>query len=160
MYDIKHLSFFNNNSKTNSSMKRKVSFFPGLMMLLLALLLSSSSLMAQKTIRGTVTDAADGLPLPAVSVIVRGTTVGTSTQADGTFTLNVPAGSNEIVVSMVGYVSQTITIDSKEVIDVILAQETTVLDEIVVTGYSSQSRAEMTTSISKLDTRVLENAPR
>src|SRR5690606_17017936 len=74
--------------------------------------------------------------------------------------LNVPSGSNEIIVSMVGYVSQTLPIGSGEVIDVILAQETTVLDEIVVTGYSTQSRAEMTTSISKLDTRVLENAPR
>ncbi|MCU0457837.1 MAG: SusC/RagA family TonB-linked outer membrane protein [Bacteroidales bacterium] len=141
-------------------MKRKVTFLPGLMMFLLAVLLSGSTMMAQKSIRGTVTDAGDGLPLPSVTIIVRGTTVGTSTQADGSYELNVPAGSNEIVVSMVGYVTQTVAIGSRDVIDILLAQETTVLDEIVVTGYSTQSRAEMTTSISKLDTRVLENAPR
>ena len=141
-------------------MKRKVSFWPGMIMMLLSLLLNSSVVIARRTIRGTVTDAADGLPLPAVSVVVRGATAGTSTQADGTYTLNVPLGSNEIIVSMVGYVSQTLSIGSGDVIDVILAQETTVFDEIVVTGYSAQSRAEMTTSISKLDTRVLENAPR
>lgn len=139
---------------------KNVNFFCRMMMLLLAVLLSGGFLMAQKTIRGTVTDATDGLPMPAVTVIVKGTTVGTVTEVDGTYTLNVPAGNNEIVVSMVGYTSQTITIDSKEVIDVTLAQETTLLDEIVVTGYSTQSRAEMTTSISKLNTKVLENAPR
>jgi TonB-linked SusC/RagA family outer membrane protein len=141
-------------------MKRKVSFLSGLMMLLFTLFLSSSAVMAQKSIRGKVTDAADGLPLPSVTVIVKGTTAGTSTQADGSYTLTVPAGNNEIVVSMVGYVLQTIVIGDREVIDIILVQETTVLNEIVVTGYSTQSRAEMTTSISKLDTRVLENAPR
>ncbi|MEZ4997603.1 MAG: SusC/RagA family TonB-linked outer membrane protein [Bacteroidales bacterium] len=141
-------------------MKRKVTFLPGLMMFLLVALLSGSTMMAQKSIRGKVTDAADGLPLPSVTIIVRGTTAGTSTQADGSYELNVPAGSNEIVVSMVGYVTQTIAIGNREVVDILLAQETTVLDEIVVTGYSTQSRAEMTTSISKLDTRVLENAPR
>jgi TonB-linked SusC/RagA family outer membrane protein len=141
-------------------MKRKVSFLPGMMVMMLLLMLSSSTLIAQKTIRGKVTDAADGLPLPSVTIIARGTTAGTSTQADGSFTLSIPAGSNEIVVSMVGYVTQTIAIGTREVIDIFLAQETTVLDEIVVTGYSTQSRAEMTTSISKLDTRVLENAPR
>src|SRR5690606_30983721 len=131
----------------NYSMKRKVSFWPGMMLLMLSMLLISSTVIAQRTVRGTVTDAADGLPLPAVSVVVRGTTVGTATLADGTYTLNVPSGSNEIIVSMVGYVSQTLPIGSGEVIDVILAQETTVLDEIVVTGYSTQSRSEMTTSI-------------
>lgn len=141
-------------------MKRNVTFLPGLMMFLLAIMLGGSTMMAQKSIRGTVTDATDGLPLPSVTIIVRGTTVGTSTQPDGSYTLNIPAGGNEIVVSMVGYVTQTIAIGNREVIDVLLAQETTVLDEIVVTGYSTQSRAEMTTSISKLDTRVLENAPR
>lgn len=51
--------------------------------------------------------------MPAVSVVVRGATAGTSTQADGTYTLNVPLGSNEIIVSMVGYVSQTLSIGSE-----------------------------------------------
>jgi len=129
-------------------------------MLLFTLLVTGSAIMAQKTIRGTVTDAADGLPLPAVSVIVRGTTIGTATLADGSFSLSVPEGSNQLEISMVGYVSQTVAIGNQDVIDIVLAQETTILDEIVVTGYSTQSRAEMTTSISKLDTRVLENAPR
>lgn len=141
-------------------MKRKETFLPGLMMFLLVVLLSGSTITAQKSIRGTVTDAGDGLPLPSVTIIARGTTVGTSTQADGSYELNLPAGSNEIVVSMVGYVTQTVAIGNRDVVNILLAQETTVLDEIVVTGYSTQSRAEMTTSISKLDTRVLENAPR
>jgi len=129
-------------------------------MLLLSVMLSGSVIVAQKTIRGTVTDATDGLPLPAVSIIVKGTTVGTATLADGTYTIGVPEEAAQLVVSMIGYVSRTIDIGTQDVINIVLSQETTILDEIVVTGYSTQSRAEMTTSISKLDTRVLENAPR
>ena len=78
-------------------MKRKVSFFPGLMMLLLAALLSGSSLMAQKTIRGTVMDGTTGQPLPAVSVVVQGTTTGTATGVDGTWSLEVPAGATTLL---------------------------------------------------------------
>lgn len=61
-------------------------------------------------------------PCPLLPFIVKGTTAGTSTQADGSYTLTVPAGNNEIVVSMVGYVSQTIAIGDREVIDILLAQ--------------------------------------
>lgn len=141
-------------------MKKEVTFWPRILMLLITMLVTGSAILAQKTIRGTVTDAADGLPLPAVSVVVRGTTIGTATLGDGSYSLSVPEGATQIEVSMVGYVSQTLAIGNQDVIDIVLAQETTILDEIVVTGYSTQSRAEMTTSISKLDTRVLENAPR
>lgn len=138
-------------------MKRKVNFFPGLMMLLLAMLLGGSSLMAQKTIRGTVTDGANGQPLPAVSVVVQGTTVGTATGVDGTYLLDVPAGASALMFSFIGYTSQTVSLDGKSVIDVILREDVTLLNEVVVIGYGEQSRSKMTTSVSKLDTKVLEN---
>lgn len=141
-------------------MKRKLSFWLGLSMLIMLLTLNTSIASAQRIIKGTVTDATDRLPLPGVSVVVKGTTVGVSTQTDGSFILNVPEGANQIEFSMVGYASQTVTIGTQDVINISLSLETTVLDEIVVTGYTTQSRAEMTTSISKLDTRILESAPR
>lgn len=140
-------------------MKRKTSLWPSLLMLLLAVMLSSSAV-AQKTIRGKVTDAADGLPLPTASIVVKGTTVGTAAGTDGSFSLTIPAGAAELVISMIGYVPQTIIIGTQEVFDVALATETTILDEVVVIGYGEQSRSLMSTSVSKLDMKVLESAPR
>jgi len=138
-------------------MKRKVSFFPGLMMLLLSLLLSSSAVIAQKSIRGKVTDGTNGQALPAVSVVVQGTTVGTATGVDGTYTIDVPAGATNLVFSFIGYTTQTVNIGGQSVIDVILREDVTLLNEVVVIGYGEQSRSKMTTSVSKLDTKVLEN---
>lgn len=132
-------------------------YLKSMITLVLVFIFSSSIIMAQKTITGKVIDAADGMPLPTASVIVKGTTTGTATLMDGTFTLNVPSGSNELVISMVGYVSQTVTIGNEVILNVALKQETTLLNEVVVIGYGEQSRAKITTSVSKLDTKVLEN---
>jgi len=138
-------------------MKRKVTYWPGLMMLLLSLFLSSNSVIAQRTIRGSVTDASNGQPLPSVSIVVRGTTVGTSSGIDGTYSFDVPSGATDLVFSFIGYTTQTIALDNRSVVDVILKEDVTLLNEVVVIGYGEQSRSKMTTSVSKLDTKVLEN---
>lgn len=138
-------------------MKRKATFLPGLIMFLLSVLLSGNVMMAQKTIRGKVTDGSSGQPLQAVSVVVQGTTIGTATGVDGTYSLNVPADATALVFSFTGYTPQTVMLDSKSVIDVTLMEDVTLLNEVVVIGYGEQSRSKMTTSVSKLDTKVLEN---
>lgn len=137
-------------------MKMKKSFWSLIFTLLFGFALSSN-IMAQKTISGKVTDAADGLPLPTASIVVKGTTVGTAAGTDGTFTLTIPSDARELVVSMIGYVTKTVSIGTEDVFIVALSTETTILDEVVVVGYGEQSRAKMTTSVSKLDTKVLEN---
>ncbi|MCX2741323.1 SusC/RagA family TonB-linked outer membrane protein [Pontibacter anaerobius] len=106
--------------------------------LLLSLLLVAAvlhSAMAQvRTITGTVTDAATSQPLPGVAVIVKGTTVGTTTGVNGDYSVNVPEGSNTLVFRFIGYQSVERAIGDANTIDVALATDTEQLEEVVVTA--------------------------
>jgi TonB-dependent SusC/RagA subfamily outer membrane receptor len=120
-------------------------------------LLSLGQASAQKQVRGTVTDAADGSTLPGVNVVVRGTATGTATNLDGVYTLSVPAGYNELEYTMVGYDVIVVQIGAREVIDIRLQATTTALDEVVVTGYGgTQVRSKLTNSISTVKEEVLK----
>lgn len=125
-----------------------------------ALILLSGQVFAQKDITGKVTDAASGEPLPGVSIVISGTTMGTISDFDGNFSITVPEENNQLEFSMIGYSRKAVPLDGATTLNVMLEESTTALEEIVVTGYSTQSRAEMTTSISKLDTKNLESVPR
>lgn len=121
-------------------------------------LMSFSPVMAQKMVKGTVTDAADGSTIPGVNVVVKGTTVGTLTDIDGNYTLSVPAGKDEISFSMVGYATVTFTVGNKSVINVALKTSVQALDEVVVTGYGgTQTRSRSTNSIAKVDSKKLSS---
>lgn len=92
------------------------------------------SLMAQeKTITGTVIDGENGLPLPGVNVLEKGTMNGTATNLDGVYSISV-AENATLVFSMVGFGSQEIEIQGKEVVDVVMAVDAEALDEVVVTS--------------------------
>jgi TonB-linked SusC/RagA family outer membrane protein len=85
-------------------------------------------------ITGTVTSAEDGLPLPGVSVVVRGTTIGTITDFDGRYSINVPADAQGLVFSFVGLTTETVAIQGRTVINITLVPDLFALDEIVVTA--------------------------
>lgn len=130
---------------------------------LLSILLTIASLLpfqqasAQRQVRGTVTDAADGSTLVGVNVVVRGTTIGTATNLDGAYTFSVPEGYNELEFSMVGYDVMVTPIGGREVINIRLIATTTALDEVVVTGYGgTQVRSKLTNSISTVKEEVLK----
>lgn len=91
------------------------------------------------TVTGTVTDEADGLPLPGVAVVIKGTTVGTSTDVDGTYTITAPENSI-LIFSFLGMESKEVTVTSSQ-IDVTMSAEITDLQEVVVTGYGYQKKA-------------------
>ncbi|MFG6411353.1 MAG: SusC/RagA family TonB-linked outer membrane protein, partial [Bacteroides acidifaciens] len=114
--------------------------------------------MAQtKTATGVVTDQS-GETVIGASVIVKGTTNGTITDIDGKFTLSNVKDGDIIQISFVGYKTQEIKF-AGQMLNVILHDDTEVLDEVVVTGYGgAQKRATLTTAISKLDNSVLKNA--
>ncbi len=112
----------------------------------------------EQTITGTVTDA-EGVPLPGASIIVQGTTTGTQTDFDGNYALDASVG-DVLVFSYLGFDSQELTVSTETTINVALAQNTAMLDEVVVTGYGSQTRGTLTTSVSKLDTEILETSTR
>lgn len=101
--------------------------------LILLLMLVSASVMAQ-TITGTVTSSADGSPLPGVSVLVKSTTTGTTTDADGKYSINVPDANSILVVSFIGFATQEIPVGTQTSIDVKLAEDITQLNEVVVTA--------------------------
>jgi len=110
-----------------------------LTLMFLSLLIAGLQLiMAQGiTITGTTTDAATGESLPGVTVQVKGTNTGGISGADGTFRINnVPADANALIFSFVGYETQEIEIGGRNVFNVVMQEQITSLDEIVVTGYS------------------------
>ena len=91
-----------------------------------------------RTISGTITAREDGLPLPGVSVVVKGTQLGTQTNVDGKYTLQVPSGSNQLEFRFVGYNTQTVTIGTNSSINVTLAADATELGEVIVTAFGIQ----------------------
>lgn len=107
--------------------------------------------------QGIVKDAT-GESIIGASVVVKGTTNGTITDIDGNFSLTNVQKGDIIEISFVGYLTETIKWDGKP-INIILKEDTQTLDEVVVVGYGvKQKRSTMTTSISKMDNKVLENA--
>ncbi|WP_082436082.1 SusC/RagA family TonB-linked outer membrane protein [Zhouia amylolytica] len=121
-----------------------------------AMLLVTGIYAQQKELKGSVVDE-NGTPLPGATILIKGTTNGTQTDFDGNFIIQ--ASQDDIlVISYVGYTTQSIKVGAKTEFNVTLAADTSTLDEVVVTGYSTQKRNTMATSVSKLDTQVLESA--
>lgn len=102
------------------------------------------------TVSGVVLDDTN-TPLPGASVIEKGTTNGTITDMDGKFSLNVAGPESVVVVSFIGYLSQEITVGQQSEINVTLKPDTKSLDEVVVIGYGTQKRREITSSVAKVD---------
>jgi len=123
-------------------MKKHVQVFS---ILFLFLMFSTAfQALAQNTqITGKVTDASSGQTLPGVSVLVKGTTTGTITDLNGSYSLNVKANSI-LVFSFVGYESQTVNVGQQKTINVILKPAVTGLDEVVVVGYGVQKKSDVT----------------
>lgn len=117
---------------------------------LFLVLFCSASVFAQTTVRGTVTDAGRQ-PLSGVSVTVKGTSTGTTTNDQGVFTITVPSGRNALVISNVGYQAQEISINGRSTIDIQLAPTSGQMNEIVVTGYGTQRRREVTSAITTVN---------
>lgn len=113
----------------------------------------------EKTITGTIVSASDNIPLPGATIVVKGKSLGATSDFDGKYSILANKG-DILVFSYIGYTTTEITVNSQTVIDVVLAENAGVLDEVVVTGYGKQSRAKLTTSVSKLDTRILETSSR
>ena len=110
---------------------------------------------AQTTISGRVMDGASNESAIGASVLVVGTTVGTITDFDGNFTIEVPEGKFILQVSMVGYKTQVINIRGKERIDVTLQEDTQVMDEVVVVGYGTMKKRDLSGSISQIKSEDL-----
>jgi TonB-linked SusC/RagA family outer membrane protein len=127
---------------------------------LLALLILPVSVIAQNTvINGKVTDP-DGNPVPSVSVSVKGTKLGTTTKADGTYTLSVIKKGGEILVfTSVGFVDKEMPLGAGNEVNIQLEKSSQSMDAVVVVGYGTQKRKDVTGAVASLDKQRLENMP-
>ncbi|MBX2962257.1 MAG: TonB-dependent receptor [Cyclobacteriaceae bacterium] len=131
-----------------------------LLLLSFCLLLAAVELMAQsRVVRGRVTGSDDGMALPGVNVIVQGTSKGTSTDANGSFSIDVDAGENTLIFTFVGYKPQTVQINEREVVTVALDPEATSLDEVVVIGYGTIRKSDLTGSVASVRGSDLNTVP-
>ncbi len=109
------------------------------------------------TITGTVTDET-GEPIIGASVLEKGTKIGASTDIDGNFSLNV-SGKNPLVISYVGMTPQEVNVAGKSRIDIVLKENSVVLDDVVVIGYGTARKKDLTGSVSSLSSKAIENVP-
>lgn len=123
-------------------MKRFLLFF-----MATVLSLACSDVYAQdRTVSGRVTSTEDGSVLPGVNVVLKGTTIGTATDADGKYSFSVPATGGSLVFSFIGLESREIEIGDRTTVDVSLSLDVTQLSEVVVVGYGTQDRRKVTSA--------------
>jgi len=129
-------------------------------MLWILLLLSSPLLAQDNVIRGKVADDS-GAGLPGVNIIIKGTSSGTTSDADGNYSLNIPANSLEgtLVFSFIGFATQEQPISGRSSIDVTMAPDVQALSEIVVTGYGTQEKRDVTAAISSIKGDAIAKIP-
>ena len=113
---------------------------------------------AGRTVSGTITSAA-GEPLPGVTIIVKGTTVGASTNAAGVYTLAVPEGQNTLVISSIGYEKKEVAVGSSAQVNARLTTEAQSLNEVQVVGYGTQKKSQVTGAISSVSEQQLHEVP-
>ena len=136
--------------------RRKSNLLKRLSGALLVMILCAFQLNAQDhRVSGVITDA-DGETLPGVNVLVEGTTIGTVTDLDGAFTLTAPSPNSILVVSFVGFRTERFAIDGRSQMDITLQPELRAIDEIVVVGYGTRMREELTGSVSSLSGERME----
>ena len=126
--------------------------------LALLLMLSSTVLAQERMVSGTVKDE-NGDGMPGVNILVKGTASGTASDADGKFNLSVPSNDAVLVFTFIGYGTKEVSVGSRTVVDEVLVPDQTSLDEVIVTGYSVESRREVTGAVSSVKASDLTVVP-
>lgn len=112
----------------------------------------------ERVITGTILEDETGTPLPGVNVLVKGTTMGTTTDMDGNFTLTVPDDAI-LQISFIGFVTTEVPVLDQQNITIRLASDTQALDEVVVVGYGTQKKVNTTGAVTQIDGDMLDNRP-
>lgn len=128
-----------------------------LSLVLSLVLFSVGFIMAQRTVSGTITDEG-GEPLIGASILVKGTSTGTVTDVDGTYSLSVPADNNTLVISYTGFATQEVELGASNVVDLALAEDVEQLSEVVVTGLGiKKEKKALGYGVSTISTDLVEN---
>ncbi len=142
-------------------MKKTITFFRHYLTIVFVLVLvgSVSATTTDKTVSGKILSGDDNAPLPGVSVVVKGTTTGTNTDSDGNYKINVVNDKAVLVFSAVGFVAQEITVGSRSVINLTLNTDSKILNEVVVVGYGTQKKSQLTGAISSVSAKQMTEMP-
>lgn len=132
-------------------------FFKKMSLCFIAVIITAT-VWAQQTITGTVVDQ-QGEPLPGVTVVVKGTTQGTVTNVNGTYSIGVPSGEATLVFSFVGMRTAEEPVNGRTTINVTLQEQAIGVDEVVVVGYGTQKKANLTGAVSSVNFTELESRP-
>lgn len=119
------------------------------------IVITPSEKMQTVKVMGTVTDATTGEPLPGVNVVVSGTTIGTVTDVDGKFTIDIPSENVSLTFSSIGYNNEIVAVGANTNLEVKLIPDVKSLDEIIVIGYGTTSKRAVTGSVSKVQPDVI-----
>ncbi|MCG8385852.1 MAG: SusC/RagA family TonB-linked outer membrane protein, partial [Cytophagales bacterium] len=111
----------------------------------------------QRTISGNVTSVEDGSALPGVNVVLKGSTAGTVTDIDGNYSLSVPTEGGTLVFSFIGLASEEVEIGSRSVVDIQMTADVKQLSEVVVVGFGTQSKRNLTSSIVSVGSEDIQN---
>ncbi len=125
---------------------------------LLCLVIATSGWAQNNSISGTVTNSENGEGLPGVSILIKGTNTGVITDVNGSYLINA-AATDVMVFSYVGYMTEEIEVGSRSVIDVVMAPDVTALDEIVVIGYGTAKKSDLTGAISRVTAEDFKQQP-
>ncbi|PWJ58333.1 TonB-linked SusC/RagA family outer membrane protein [Dyadobacter jejuensis] len=120
---------------------------------------SVSEISSEKTVNGTVVSVEDGTPIPGVSVMIKNTSTGTITDVDGKYTLNVNDENAILVFSSVGFMTQEVTVGNKSNVSIKLAIDQKTLGEVVVVGYGTQKKSQLTGAISSVGAKEIGELP-
>lgn len=134
-------------------MNKKFSLFIGLMFALCSQVLAQT-----RQISGVVNDAT-GSGLPGVSITVKGSGIGTVTDADGSYTISNVNDNSILVFSYIGFTTQEVAVGANNTVDVSLTEDATVISEIVVTGYGTQKKSQTTGAIASISNKEISELP-
>ncbi len=143
---------------------KKALLLPGMMILMSALMVfsaaaSSNLNVQQRRVTGKVTDATTGEILPGVTIVIKGTTTGVASDPDGTFAIDVPSNNTVLQFTSVGYTPQEISVGSRQVLNVEMQSDVTMIEELVVIGYGFKKKRDLTGSISSISSSNIEDTP-
>ena len=144
--------------RKNSSLLRRLEKFQRLFFVALLSVLAVGAFAQSKTVSGTVLDKT-GESVIGASVVVKGTTNGTITDFDGKFTLQNVPDNGTIQVSFVGYKTMDISVKGQSTVKIILEEDTETLDEVVVVGYGTAKKSDVTGAMSRVTSKVIEDRP-
>jgi TonB-linked SusC/RagA family outer membrane protein len=123
------------------------------------LVVITSKSILQQNITGKITDAQTGEPVPGANIVIEGTTLGTTSDSNGRYSLELPNTNAVIIVSSIGYNSEKIQLSGQASLDIKLVPDITKLDEVIVVGYGTQKKSDVTGSVTSVSKARLSQVP-